>query len=148
TAWCRPCRRHARRATSRVASDEGIRQPTHGRFPAPRFLLRCGPCRRGNPRPQQSFRGEDMTRIFHRPLAAAIATALAFTLLAPLAYAGPQQDKPMTPRERLAKERAMRGETAKQAEQKPAKYPDATRESPEAAASGKTLKQLQSLQEL
>jgi len=54
-------------------------------------------------------------------------------------------------REQRAKRMAELGkgkQDAKQEEQKPAMYPDATRVPPEAKASGKTVKQLQALQEL
>ena len=71
-------------------------------------------------------------------------------MLAPVAQA--QQDSATpTMREQRAKRMAELGkgkEDARQAEQKPALYPGSTRVSPDAKASGKTLKQLQALQEL
>ena len=91
-----------------------------------------------------------MTRFAQRPLFVALTAALAFAVLAPAAHA--QQDKASpTMREQRAKRMAELGkgkQDAKQEEQKPAMYPDATRVPPEAKASGKTVKQLQALQEL
>ena len=91
-----------------------------------------------------------MTRFAQRPLFVALTAALAFAVLAPAAHA--QQDKASpTMREQRAKRMAELGkgkQDAKQEEQKPALYPNATRVSPEAKASGKTVKQLQALQEL
>ena len=91
-----------------------------------------------------------MTRFAQRPLFVALSAALAFAVLAPAAHA--QQDKASpTMREQRAKRMAELGkgkQDAKQEEQKPALYPNATRVSPEAKASGKTVKQLQALQEL
>ena len=91
-----------------------------------------------------------MTRFAQRPLFVALSAALAFAVLAPAAHA--QQDKASpTMREQRAKRMAELGkgkQDAKQEEQKPAMYPDATRVPPEAKASGKTVKQLQALQEL
>ena len=91
-----------------------------------------------------------MTRFAQRPLFVALSAALAFAVLAPAAHA--QQDKASpTMREQRAKRMAELGkgkQDAKPEEQKPALYPNATRVSPEAKASGKTVKQLQALQEL
>ena len=91
-----------------------------------------------------------MTRFAQRPLFVALTAALAFAVLAPAAHA--QQDKASpTMREQRAKRMAELGkgkQDAKQEEQKPAMYPDATRVPPEAKASGKTVKQLQAMQEL
>mgnify|MGYP001392187571 FL=1 len=91
-----------------------------------------------------------MTRFAQRPLFVALSAALALAVLAPVAHA--QQDKASpTMREQRAKRMAELGkgkQDAKQEEQKPAMYPDATRVPPEAKASGKTVKQLQALQEL
>lgn len=89
-----------------------------------------------------------------RPLAASIAAALALALLAPVASA--QQDPTQTTRTksmREQREERMRElgkgkQDEKQAEDKPALYPNATRTSPEAKSSGKMIKNLQSLQEL
>lgn len=90
-----------------------------------------------------------MTRFAQRPLFIALAAALAFASVAPAAYA--QQDKATpTMREQRAKRMAELGkgkEEAKQEEQKPAVYPNATRVSPDAKASPKVVKQLQALQE-
>ncbi len=92
-----------------------------------------------------------MTRIAQRPLFVALTAALAFATVAPAAYA--QQDS-ATPsmREQRAKRMAELGkgkkDEAKQEAPAPAKYPNATRVSPEAKASGKTVKQLQALQDL
>lgn len=91
-----------------------------------------------------------MTRIAQRPLFVALSAALAFASIAPAAHA--QQDKGSTSmREQRAKRMAELGkgkEEAKQVEQKPALYPNATRVPPEAKASGKTVKHLQSMHEL
>ena len=91
-----------------------------------------------------------MTRFAHRPLFVALAGALALATVAPVAQA--QQDKGTpTMREQRAKRMAELGkgkEEAKQPEQKPAQYPNATRVSPDAKASGKTVKQLEALQDL
>jgi tetratricopeptide (TPR) repeat protein len=91
-----------------------------------------------------------MTRLAQRPLFVALAAALALATVAPAAHA--QQDKASpTMREQRAKRMAELGkgkEEAKQAEKKPAQYPNATRVSPDAKASGKTVKQLEALQDL
>ncbi len=91
-----------------------------------------------------------MTRFAQRPLFVALAAALAFATVAPAAYA--QQDNATpTMREQRAKRMAELGkgkkDEAKQEEQKPAKYPNATRVSPDAKANAKIVKQLQALQE-
>lgn len=90
-----------------------------------------------------------MTRFAHRPLFVALAGALALATVAPVAQA--QQDKGTpTMREQRAKRMAELGkgkEEAKQPEQKPAQYPNATRVSPEAKANGKVVKDLQAMQE-
>lgn len=91
-----------------------------------------------------------MTRFAHRPLTIAMAAALGMVLLAPVAAA---QDTGTTSlREQRAKRMAELGKgkkdaEAKQAEQRPALYPNATRVSPEAKANPKVVKQLQALQE-
>jgi len=91
-----------------------------------------------------------MTCFAQRPLFVALSAALALAVLAPVAHA--QQDQgTLSMREQRAKRMAELGkgkQDAKQEEQKPALYPNATRVSPEAKASGKTVKQLQALQEL
>lgn len=90
-----------------------------------------------------------MTRIAQRPLFVALTAVLAFATLAPAAQA--QQDKATpTMREQRAKRMAELGkgkDEAKQEEQKPAKYPNATRVSPDAKANGKLVKHLQAVQE-
>lgn len=98
--------------------------------------------------------------LFHvRPHHIAIAAALTLGIAAPVAIAQqaePRAMEPMSMHQQRAQRRAqMRGDAAdaskdKKAEQqvKPAVYPNATRVSPEAKASGKMLKQLQALQEL
>lgn len=90
-----------------------------------------------------------MTRIAQRPLFVALTAVLAFATLAPAAQA--QQDKATpTMREQRAKRMAELGkgkQEAKQEEQKPAKYPNATRVSPDAKANGKLVKHLQAVQE-
>jgi tetratricopeptide (TPR) repeat protein len=95
-----------------------------------------------------------MKPTFRRPLATSIAAALALALLAPAANA--QQDptattRTKTMREQRAERMAELGkgkEDAKQAEDKPAAYPNATRTQPDAKSSGKMIKNLQGLQEL
>ena len=73
-----------------------------------------------------------MTRFAQRPLFVALATVLGLATLAPVAHA--QQDTAApTMREQRAKRMAELGkgkEEAKEAEQKPAQYPNATRVSP------------------
>ena len=95
-----------------------------------------------------------MKPTFNRPPATSIAAALALALLAPAANA--QQDptattRTKTMREQRAERMAELGkgkEDAKQAEDKPAAYPNATRTQPDAKSSGKMIKNLQGLQEL
>ena len=95
-----------------------------------------------------------MKPTFRRPLATSIAAALALALLAPAANA--QQDPTATTgtktmRQQRAERMAELGkgkEEAKQAEDKPAAYPNATRTQPDARSSGKMIKNLQGLQEL
>lgn len=87
----------------------------------------------------------------HHPLAIALTVALGLLTIAPIAEAQQQDSKPLTMREQRAKRMAELGkgkQEAKQAEQKPAAYPNATRVAPEAKASPKTIKNLQQLQEL
>jgi len=89
-----------------------------------------------------------MTRFAHNPLFVALATALALATLAPVADAQQQASSP-TMREQRAKRMAELGkgkEEAKQAEQKPAQFPNATRVAPDAKANGKIVKDLQALQ--
>lgn len=94
-----------------------------------------------------------MKPTYRRPFATSVAAALALALLAPVAHA--QQDptattRTKTMREQRAERMAELGkgkEEAKQAEEKPALYPNATRTSPEAKSSGKMIKNLQALQE-
>ena len=92
-----------------------------------------------------------MNRILQgRALTLAAGAALGLLALAPIAEAQAQSSTPSM-REQRAKRMAELGkdkDQAKQAEQKPALYPNATRVSPDAKASGKTVKQLQALQEL
>ena len=95
-----------------------------------------------------------MKPTLRRPLATSIAAALALALLAPAANA--QQDPTATTgtktmRQQRAERLAELGkgkEEAKQAEDKPAAYPNATRTQPDAKSSGKMIKNLQGLQEL
>ena len=95
-----------------------------------------------------------MKPTLRRPLATSIAAALALALLAPAANA--QQDPTATTvtktmRQQRAERMAELGkgkEEAKQAEDKPAAYPNATRTQPDARSSGKMIKNLQGLQEL
>ena len=100
-----------------------------------------------------------MTRIPHRPLAVA-AAALVLAVLSPVVAAQEQPQRPV----REVKETSMsnldkntrqddldkREKRGRQSKEQPtqAQYPNATRVSPEAKASGKLLKELQGLQEL
>lgn len=91
-----------------------------------------------------------MTRFAQRPLAIALSATLGLLVLAPPAEAQQQAASP-TMREQRAKRLAELGKTkedAKQAEAKPAQYPNATRTAPDAKASGKMVKNLQALQDL
>jgi tetratricopeptide (TPR) repeat protein len=92
-----------------------------------------------------------MTRFVRRPLAIALSAVLGLAVIAPVAHA---QDPTSTTRTKSMREqRAERmaelgkdKEATKQAEPKPALYPNATRVPPEAKASGKMVKNLQDLQ--
>ncbi|MEF9977868.1 MAG: hypothetical protein RR969_03350 [Thermomonas sp.] len=92
-----------------------------------------------------------MTLSARHPLTAGIAAVLALAVLAPVAHAQQQASSP-TMREQRAKRMAELGkekkDEGKQEEAKPAAYPNATRVSPEAKASGKMTKNLQALQAL
>lgn len=91
-----------------------------------------------------------MSRNLSHPLAIAMTAALGLLTIAPIVEAQQQSSTP-TMREQRAKRMAELGkgkEEAKQAEQKPAQYPNATRVAPEAKANGKMVKNLQQLQEL
>ena len=88
-----------------------------------------------------------MTR---HPLAIAMTVALGMLVITPIAEAQ-QQAGGTSMREQRAKRMAELGKgkkEARQEEQKPAKYPNATRVAPEAKANAKIVKQLQALQEL
>lgn len=94
-----------------------------------------------------------MTRFAQRPLAIALSCALGLLVLAPLAEAQNPSGASTTTsmREQRAKRMAELGkgkEDTKQAEAKPAQYPNATRVAPDAKASGKMVKNLQALQDL
>ncbi len=87
-----------------------------------------------------------MTR---HPLAIAMTVALGMLVIAPIAEAQ-QQEGGTSMREQRAKRMAELGkgkEEAKQEEQKPAKYPNATRVAPEAKANPKAVRNLQALQD-
>lgn len=91
-----------------------------------------------------------MTRNARHPLAIALTLALGLLTVAPTVDAQQQASSP-TMREQRAKRMAELGkgkEDAKQAEAKPAQYPNATRTAPDAKASGKMVKNLQALQDL
>ena len=91
-----------------------------------------------------------MSRNLSHPLAIAMTAALGLLTIAPIVEAQQQSSTP-TMREQRAKRMAELGkgkEEAKQVEQKPAQYPNATRVAPEAKANGKMVKNLQQLQEL
>ncbi len=87
-----------------------------------------------------------MSSNFHRPLVVAITAALGLALLAPVVHADPQSSM----REQRARRQAELGKGKKQdaaVEAKPALYPNASRQSPEAKASQKVIKHLQAMQE-
>ena len=87
-----------------------------------------------------------MTR---HPLAIAMTVALGMLVIAPIAEAQ-QQAGGTSMREQRAKRMAELGkgkEEARQEEQKPAKYPNATRVAPEAKANPKAVRNLQALQD-
>lgn len=88
-----------------------------------------------------------MTKPSRRPLTIALTAALGILAIAPYVHADPQAT---TMREERARRRAELGKDQKQEEvaNKPPIYPNATRQSPEAKASPKTIKQLQALQGL
>jgi Tetratricopeptide repeat len=91
-----------------------------------------------------------MTRNARHPLAIAMTLALGLVTVAPTVDAQQQASSP-TMREQRAKRMAELGKDkadAKQAEAKPALYPNATRSQPDAKASGKMVKNLQALQDL
>jgi hypothetical protein len=91
-----------------------------------------------------------MTRNARHPLAIAMTLALGLATVAPTVDAQQQASSP-TMREQRAKRMAELGKDkadAKQAEAKPAQYPNATRSQPDAKASGKMVKNLQALQDL
>jgi len=88
--------------------------------------------------------------MFRHPLAIALSLALGLTVFAPIAEAMQQDSKPLSMREQRAKRMAELGKDkkdTKQAEQKEARYPDASRVSPDAKANPKIIKKLQELQE-
>ena len=89
-----------------------------------------------------------MIRFAQRPLFVALTAALAFATLAPSVDAQVANPSMRDQRAKRMAELGKQKDEPKQEEQKPAKYPNATRVSPEAKASGKVLKQLQSLQEM
>lgn len=91
-----------------------------------------------------------MTRNLRHPLAIAMTAALGLLTIAPSVEAQQQASSP-TMREQRAKRMAELGkgkQEDKQAEQKPALYPNTSRVTPEAKANGKMVKNLQQLQEL
>jgi tetratricopeptide (TPR) repeat protein len=89
-----------------------------------------------------------MSSSLRRPLAIALTVALGVLTVAPLVHAGPQsmrEERAKRKAELSGKDAAKSGDA--QAEKKPPLYPEATRVSPEAKASPKTIKALQALQE-
>ena len=87
-----------------------------------------------------------MSKPYRRPLTVALTAALGMLVLAPIVHAGPQSQT-MSKQEERARRRAELGkDLQKAAEAKPALYPNATRQSPEAKASPKLMKHLQELQ--
>lgn len=87
-----------------------------------------------------------MSKPYRRPLTVALTAALGMLVLAPIVHAGPQSQT-MSKQEERARRRAELGkDPQKAAEAKPALYPNATRQSPEAKVSPKLMKHLQELQ--
>lgn len=87
-----------------------------------------------------------MSKSYRRPLTVALSAALGMLVLAPVVHAGPQSQT-MSKQEERARRRAELGQgQQKQEEAKPAVYPNATRQAPEAKASPKLMKHLQELQ--
>lgn len=88
-----------------------------------------------------------MSNFHPRPLAIALSAALGVLVLAPVVHAGPQSQT-MSKQEERARRRAElgKGQQKKAEEAKPALYPNATRQAPEAKASPKLIKHLQELQ--
>lgn len=85
-----------------------------------------------------------MSKPYRRPLAVALSAALGMLVLAPVVHADPQST---SKQEERARRRAELGKGQQKVEEaKPALYPHATRQSPEAKASPKLIKQLQDLQ--
>ena len=89
-----------------------------------------------------------MTQQSRRPLTIALATALGVLTLAPVVHAGPQATSMREERARRLAELGKGQKTEQAQEAKPALYPNATRQSPDAKASPKTIKPLQNLQAL
>jgi len=91
-----------------------------------------------------------MTQIHHRPLLVALALGLGALALAPQAQAQmEQQQRPMTMREQRAARQAElnRGNEEATEQNKPAVYPNATRQQPDGKASPKLLSKLKKMQE-
>lgn len=87
-----------------------------------------------------------MSKSHYRPFAVALSAALGMLVLAPFVHAEPQSQT-MSKQEERARRRAELGKGQQKAEEaKPALYPNATRQSPEAKASPKLIKHLQELQ--
>lgn len=87
-----------------------------------------------------------MSKSCHRPLVVALSAALGMLVLAPVVHADPQAAT-MSKQEERARRRAELGKGQQKVEEaKPALYPNATRQAPEAKASPKLIKQLQELQ--
>lgn len=85
-----------------------------------------------------------MSKPYRRPLTIALSAALGMLVLAPVVHADPQA---MSKQEERARRRAELGKGQQKAEEaKPALYPNATRQSPDAKASPKLIKHLQELQ--
>lgn len=88
-----------------------------------------------------------MSKSYHRPLVVALSAALGVLVLASVVHAEPQQSQTTSKQEERARRRAELGKGDKKVEEtKPALYPNATRQSPEAKASPKLIKHLQELQ--
>ncbi|HRO63243.1 tetratricopeptide repeat protein [Thermomonas sp.] len=88
--------------------------------------------------------------LHHRPLTIALALGLGMLVLAPDLLAQDQGSRPMTMRERRAQRMAELGRDQAQnaqEENRPAAYPNATRQSPDGKASPKLLPKLKKMQE-
>ena len=87
-----------------------------------------------------------MSKQLRQSLVVAVTAALGLAILAPVVHADPQSTSVNDARARQRAE-AGKGKRQAPAETKPALYPDASRQQPEAKASPKIIKHLQEMQE-